>query len=131
MHKYEVMVIFDPSIEDRTVAPTLDNYLKVITAAGGTVDNVDIWGRRRMTYEIKKHSEGIYAVINVTSGYEAVVELDRQLKLSESVLRTKVLRLEDAVFSINPIEFVPDDKPARAPRGGRPGGKRPAGAKSR
>ena len=131
MHKYEVMVIFDPSIEDRTVAPTLDNYLKVITAAGGTVDNVDIWGRRRMTYEIKKHSEGIYAVINLTSGYEAVVELDRQLKLSESVLRTKVLRLEDAVFSINPIEFVPDDKPARAPRGGRPGGKRPAGAKSR
>ena len=131
MHKYEVMVIFDPSIEDRTVAPTLDNYLKVITAAGGTVDNVDIWGRRRMTYEIKKHSEGIYAVINVTSGYEAVVELDRQLKLSESVLRTKVLRLEDAVFSINPIEFVPDDKPARAPRGARPGGKRPAGAKSR
>lgn len=131
MHKYEVMVIFDPSIEDRTVAPTLDNYLKVITAAGGTVDNVDIWGRRRMTYEIKKHSEGIYAVINLTSGYEAVVELDRQLKLSESVLRTKVLRLEDAVFSINPIEFVPDDKPARAPRGGRPGGKRPAGAKAR
>jgi small subunit ribosomal protein S6 len=131
MHKYEVMVIFDPSIEDRTVAPTLDNYLKVITAAGGTVDNVDIWGRRRMTYEIKKHSEGIYSVINVTSGYEAVVELDRQLKLSESVLRTKVLRLEDAVFSINPIEFVPDDKPARAPRGARPGGKRPAGAKSR
>ena len=131
MHKYEVMVIFDPSIEDRTVAPTLDNYLKVISAAGGTVDNVDIWGRRRMTYEIKKHSEGIYAVINVTSGYEAVVELDRQLKLSESVLRTKVLRLEDAVFSINPIEFVPDDKPARAPRGARPGGKRPAGAKAR
>lgn len=67
MHKYEAMVIFDPSIEDRTVAPTLDNYLKVITAAGGTVDNVDIWGRRRMTYEIKKHSEGIYAVVNMLS----------------------------------------------------------------
>jgi small subunit ribosomal protein S6 len=130
MHKYEAMVIFDPSIEDRTVAPTLDNYLKVITAAGGTVDNVDIWGRRRMTYEIKKHSEGIYAVVNMTCANDAVVELDRQLKLSESVLRTKVLRIEDAVFSINPIEFVPDEKPARGPRGGR-GGKRPAGAKAR
>jgi small subunit ribosomal protein S6 len=79
-----------------------------------------------MTYEIKKHAEGIYAVINVTSGYEAVVELDRQLKLSESVLRTKVLKLEDAVFSINPIEFVPD---ARAPRAPRPSGKRPARTK--
>jgi small subunit ribosomal protein S6 len=132
MQNYEVMVIFDPSVEDKSVAPSVDTYLKVITEAGGTVDKVDIWGRRRMTYEIKKHSEGIYAVINLTSGYEAVVELDRQLKLSESVLRTKVLRLEDAVFSINPVEFVPEEK-SRAPRGGRPpraGGKRPAGAKA-
>ena len=131
MQNYEVMVIFDPSVEDKSVAPSVDKYLKVITEAGGTVDKVDIWGRRRMTYEIKKHSEGIYAVINLTSGHEAVVELDRQLKLSESVLRTKVLRLEDAVFSINPVEFVPEEK-ARAPRGGRPsrGGKRPAGAKA-
>jgi small subunit ribosomal protein S6 len=131
MQNYEVMVIFDPSVEDKSVAPSVDKYLKVITEAGGTVDKVDIWGRRRMTYEIKKHSEGIYAVINLTSGYEAVVELDRQLKLSESVLRTKVPRLEDAVFSINPVEFVPEEK-ARAPRGGRPsrGAKRPAGAKA-
>ena len=132
MQNYEVMVIFDPSVDDKSVAPSVDKYLKVITEAGGTVDKVDIWGRRRMTYEIKKNSEGIYAVINLTSGYEAVVELDRQLKLSESVLRTKVLRLEDAVFSINPVEFVPEEK-SRAPRGGRPpraGAKRPAGAKA-
>jgi small subunit ribosomal protein S6 len=126
MQSYELMVIFDPSVEEKTVASSINNYLKVITQAGGTVDKVDIWGRRRMTFEIKKHAEGIYAVINVTSGYEAVVELDRQLKLSESVLRTKVLRLEEAVFSINPVEFTPD---TRAPRPSRPGGKRPSRSK--
>lgn len=126
MQAYELMVIFDPSVEEKTVASSINNYLKVITQAGGTVDKIDIWGRRRMTFEIKKHAEGIYAVINVTSGHEAVVELDRQLKLSESVLRTKVLRLEDAVFSINPVEFTPD---TRAPRAPRPGGKRPSRSK--
>lgn len=131
MHKYEVMVIFDPSLDDRTVAPIIDKFLTVITTSGGTVDKVDIWGRRRMTYQIQKHSEAIYAVLNLTSTSEAVVELDRQLKLNESVLRTKVLRQEDAVFSINPIEFVPEEK-ARAPRGPRKGGapRRPAAAKA-
>jgi small subunit ribosomal protein S6 len=117
------MVIFDPTVDEKTVATSVNNYVKVIGSAGGTVDKIDIWGRRKMTFEINKHAEGIYAVINVTSGYEAVVELDRQLKLSESVLRTKVLRLEDAVFSINPVEFTPD---ARPPRAHRPSGKRPA-----
>jgi len=128
MHNYELMVIMDPSVEDRDVAPAIDKYLKVITEAGGTVDKVDIWGRRRMTYEIKKHQEGIYAVINVTSTSEAVNELDRQLKLAETILRTKVMRLEDAVFSINPIEFVPEQRSERGPRSPR-GGKRPARAK--
>jgi small subunit ribosomal protein S6 len=66
MREYEVMVIFDPDTEERTVQPTLDKHLKVITKGGGTVDNVDIWGRRRLAYEIRKKSEGIYAVINVT-----------------------------------------------------------------
>ena len=130
MHSYEVMVILDPQLDDRTVTPTIDKYLAAITTNGGTVDKVDIWGRRRMTYQIKKHSEGIYVVVNATSSPEAINEFDRQLRLSESVLRTKVLRLEDAVFSINPIEFVPDEKPARAPRGPRAGGKRPQGSRS-
>jgi small subunit ribosomal protein S6 len=130
MHNYEVMVILDPQLDDRTVTPTIDKFLAAITSNGGTVDKVDVWGRRRMTYQIQKHSEGIYVVVNVTSSPAAVNEFDRQLRLSESVLRTKVLRLEDAVFSINPIEFVPEDKPARAPRGPRSGGKRPQGSRS-
>jgi small subunit ribosomal protein S6 len=130
MHSYEVMVILDPQLDDRTVAPTIDKFLAAITSNGGTVDKVDIWGRRRMTFQINKHSEGIYVVVNATSSPEAINEFDRQLRLNESVLRTKVLRLEDAVFSINPIEFVPEEKAPRAPRGPRSGGKRPQGSRS-
>ena len=67
MHQYELMVILDPEIDERTVAPSLDKFLNVIRNDGGTVDKVDIWGRRRLAYEIKKKSEGIYAVVDFTA----------------------------------------------------------------
>ncbi|HNN49270.1 MAG TPA: 30S ribosomal protein S6, partial [Marmoricola sp.] len=89
---YELMVILDPSLEERTVAPSLETYLKVITNDGGTVDEVDVWGRRRLAYEIQKNAEGIYAVVTMQANPDAVKELDRQLGLNESVLRTKVIR---------------------------------------
>jgi small subunit ribosomal protein S6 len=90
---YEVMVILDPSLEERTVAPSLDKYLEnVIRKDGGSVENVEVWGRRRLAYEVKKNAEGIYAVINLTAEPASVKELDRQLTLNESVLRTKVIR---------------------------------------
>ena len=92
MRAYEVMVILDPSLEERTVEPSLDKYLNVIRKDGGSVESVDIWGRRRMAYEIKKNQEGIYAVVQLTAEPDSVKELDRQLTLNESILRTKVIR---------------------------------------
>jgi small subunit ribosomal protein S6 len=96
MRRYEVMVILAPDLEERTVAPSLDTFLNVIRQSDGSVEKVDIWGRRRLAYEINKHAEGIYAVVEVTCTPEAVAELDRQLSLNESVLRTKVLRRDAA-----------------------------------
>jgi small subunit ribosomal protein S6 len=86
------MVILDPSLEERTVEPTLDKYLNVVRKDGGSVESVDVWGRRRLAYEIKKQAEGIYAVVSLTAEPATVKELDRQLGLNESILRTKVLR---------------------------------------
>lgn len=104
MHQYELMVILDPEIDERTVAPSLDKFLGVIRNDGGSIENVDIWGRRRLAYEINKKSEGIYAVVNFTATSAATQELDRQLKLSEAVMRTKVLRTEEAVARAASIE---------------------------
>jgi len=92
MRDYEVMVILDPSLEERTIEPSLDKYLNVIRTDGGTVENVDVWGRRRLAYEVKKNAEGIYAVITLKAEPATVKEFDRQLTLNESILRTKVLR---------------------------------------
>ena len=94
MRRYEMMIILDPSLEERTVQPSLEQFLKVITNAGGTVDKVDVWGRRRLAYEIQKHAEGIYTVVDLVAEPGTVRELDRQLNLNEAVLRTKILRPE-------------------------------------
>lgn len=94
MRKYEVMVIMDPDTEERSVQPTLEQFLTVITKGGGTVENLDIWGRRRLAYEIQKKSEGIYAVVNLTAEPDDVRELERQFRINESIMRSKVIRPE-------------------------------------
>jgi small subunit ribosomal protein S6 len=92
MRHYELMVILDPDLEERTVAPSLDQFLGVVRQGGGTVEKVDVWGRRRLAYEIQHKVEGIYAILDVQAEPATVQELDRQLNLNEAVLRTKVLR---------------------------------------
>ena len=87
-----MMVILNPEIDERTVAPALEKLLNVVSANGGSVDATDIWGKRRLAYQIEKYSEGIYAVIEMTTNPQIAEELTRQLSLNESVLRTKLLR---------------------------------------
>jgi small subunit ribosomal protein S6 len=94
MRRYEMMIILDPGLEENTIQPSLDQFLTVVKDGGGSVDKVDVWGRRRLAYEIDKKSEGIYAVIDMNAEPDTVRELDRQLSLNEAVLRTKVLRPE-------------------------------------
>lgn len=92
MRHYEVMVILDPSQDERTVAPSLDKYLEVVRKEGGSVDKVDVWPKRRLAYPINKKEEGIYVVLDLTCESDTVLEFDRLLGISEMVLRTKVLR---------------------------------------
>ena len=94
MRPYEVMVIFDPDTDERQVQPTLEQHLNVITKAGGTVNSQDVWGRRRLAYEIRKKSEGIYVVLTLSAQPDDVKELDRQFTLNESIMRTKVIRTD-------------------------------------
>jgi small subunit ribosomal protein S6 len=92
MRHYELMIILDPDLEERTVTPSLETYLKIIKESGGVVNKLDVWGKRRMSFEINKKAEGIYAVADMNCEPAAIKELDRQLNLNESILRTKVMR---------------------------------------
>jgi small subunit ribosomal protein S6 len=108
-----LMVILDPEIDERTVAPSLDKFLNVVRNDGGTIDKVDVWGRRRLAYEINKKSEGIYAVVDFTANASATAELDRQLKLSEAVMRTKVLREDEGIAQVAVASKLAAEKAAR------------------
>ena len=92
MRHYEIMIILDPETDERTANATLEKLLQVVPSNGGTVDKVDIWGKRRLAYDIKKKSEGIYVVVDFNATPATAAELDRQLGLNESILRTKILR---------------------------------------
>lgn len=92
VRQYEIMIILDPSQDERTVGPSLDKFLDVVRKENGTIDQVDIWGKRRLAYPILKHDEGIYVVVNMTCEPDTVQELDRLLTINDTILRTKVLR---------------------------------------
>src|SRR6478735_1760921 len=94
MRHYELMVILDPSLDERTVQPSLETFLNVIRSDGGSVEKIVVLFKQQTAYEINKNAEGIYAVLEVACEPATVAELDRQLGLNESVLRTKVLRRE-------------------------------------
>ncbi|CAM4167114.1 30S ribosomal protein S6 [Helcobacillus massiliensis] len=94
MRNYEMVVILDPSIDERTVGSTFEKLVQVVPAEGGKIENVDVWGKRKFAYEINKKAEGIYVVLSFVSKPETAAELDRQLGLNESVLRTKLMRTD-------------------------------------
>ncbi len=92
MRPYELMIILDPSVDERSVGQSIEKLLRNVVGDTGTVEKVDVWGKRRLAYEILKQSEGIYVVVDMNVTPEVAQEINRQLTLNESVLRTKVLR---------------------------------------
>ena len=91
-HKYELMFIADPELDERGLKKLTEQYLELVTKEGGSVENTDIWGRHKLAYEIDGKTEGNYVVVNYTTTPEVSAELDRVLNLNESVVRTKILR---------------------------------------
>ena len=91
-HKYELMFIADPELDERGLKKLTEQYLEIVTKEGGSVDGTDYWGRRKLAYEIQGNTEGNYVVVNYAAEPATSDELDRLLNLSESVIRTKILR---------------------------------------
>lgn len=91
-HKYELMFIADPELDERCLKKLTEQYLELVTKEGGSVDGTDYWGRRKLAYEIDGKNEGNYVVVNYTAEPALSDELDRVLNLNESVVRTKILR---------------------------------------
>lgn len=92
MRHYEIMIILDPSLEDRDARAAVERLLASVPAEQATVRNVDHWGKRRLAYEIGHRTEGFYVVADIDATPEGVDELSRVLGLADSVVRHKVMR---------------------------------------
>ena len=87
MRKYETIFILDPSLDEETVKANIEKFKGVIENGGGTVENVDFWGKRKLAYEIAKVSEGYYTLVSFTAGTELPRELDRIFRITDGVIR--------------------------------------------
>src|ERR1700681_4440524 len=92
MRPYEIVVIFDVSLEDEEIRDFTERVADHIRNRGGTPGRIDRWGRRTFAYELKKRTEGYYVFIEVVSEPDVVAEVDRMLGLADEVLRHRVIR---------------------------------------
>ncbi len=99
--KYEIGFIINPEATEEDVKKVVDNVSQIIKKDKGIVENVDEWGRKKLAYPIKKHSDGIYVFINTEGEGSTYAKVERRSKLSEQVLRFIILRLDDRLRKAN------------------------------
>lgn len=96
MRPYEVMVIFDPGLEDDVIRATLGRFTELVQSRGGTVGRTEHWGKRRLAYELRHKTEGYYVLVDISIEPTTVAELDRMLFLADEVIRHKVVHVPEA-----------------------------------
>ena len=87
MHEYETVFILDPGLDEAQVNDEVEKTSNLIAANGGTILEVQRWGRKRLAYEINKKRDGVYTMIKHESTGDTVKELERRLRLNDSVMR--------------------------------------------
>jgi small subunit ribosomal protein S6 len=95
MRAYELMVIFEPGLDDLAIDDQVKSVAAQIATRGATVASTDRWGRRRFAYEIDHKTEGVYVVWELTSEGGDLEALERSLRLADEVVRHKLVRLPD------------------------------------
>jgi small subunit ribosomal protein S6 len=95
MHNYEFTFIVHPDVEDEGMTGVVEKVSQFITTGGGQVTDVNHWGRRRLAYPIRRQREGYYVLMHVQLDPQSINELERNLKLTEEVIRYLLVRVED------------------------------------
>ena len=122
MNKYEVVYIIDPAVEEEARKALIAKFNELITGNGGSVDKVEEWGRKRLAYAIDYKTEGYYVLVNFQAEADLPKELERNLQISDSVIRYQVIKLIERKVGIKPRAVRPapvapaaEAAPAEAP----------------
>ena len=95
MRDYELAFIARPNIDEEGVTAVVDKVSQFVKATNGEVTSIDVWGRRNLAYPIKNYREGIYVLLNTKILPSAILELERNLKLSEEIIRYMLIKVEN------------------------------------
>ena len=107
MNKYEVVYIIDPAVEEEARKALIAKFNELITGNGGSVDKVEEWGKRRLAYAIDYKTEGYYVLVNFQAEAELPKELERNLQISDSVIRYQVIKQLERKVGIKPRAVRP------------------------
>ena len=103
MRDYELMVVLDPNLDDAAIEALNTRIQSMVTQRGGTIERVDSWGRRRLAYPIGRYRDGVYIVSRFSMPPNAAAEVERALKLTESVIRHLLVRAEELPPASTPV----------------------------
>ena len=102
MNKYEVVYIIDPAVEEEARKELIAKFNDLIANNGGSVDKVEEWGKRRLAYAIDYKTEGYYVLVNFQAESELPKELERNLQISDSIIRYQVIKLLERKAGVKP-----------------------------
>ena len=102
MNKYEIIYIIDAAVEESPRKDLIAKFSDLITANGGAIEKVDEWGQRRLAYAIDYKTEGYYVLMQFTAPADLPKEIERNMQISESILRSQIVKLEQKKSSVKP-----------------------------
>lgn len=109
MRHYETIVIIKPNAGEAEVTAKIDKVTGVIKSFNGTIVKVDKWGLKRLAYLINKEQQGIYVYFEYASGPETIAELERQLRIDDTILKYLTVKIQD-VYDPNAVRETPAAK---------------------
>jgi small subunit ribosomal protein S6 len=100
MRIYEELFIVRPDATDEEIDPFIEQMKTIITSAGGTIDKTEKWGIRKLAYRVAKRDEGYYVLLQVTSDPDAVKEMERRMRVSDLVMKSITVRIDERLKKI-------------------------------
>ena len=95
--EYETTVVIRPDISGDTIETTLDRIRETVSGRGGKLLAINHWGKKKLAYDIKKHSRGVYVHTQYLGGHDMVAEIERNLRISDNVLRFLTVQVAEGV----------------------------------
>ena len=115
MRIYEELFIVKPDAPEEETDAFIEQLKQVITGSGGTIDKADKWGIRKLAYRVGKRDEGLYVLMQFTSGPDTVKELERRLRVSDLTLKFLTVRIDQKMKKVEKRRKIREKRAKRKP----------------